>query len=230
MPTSGTDPSTRAMQLRFHNYAAVLLALMLALLLALGPVGCFGGRVVGKLRAESLGSDPVVLHAQYIDVVYSHDPHGSTSFFLSDVPVDDLLSGAITEGQIVHIDLLWRPKAGATPMDASATNACIRYVIIANGEVGIYGGAGFAQPRGAPGDDTLKLTLRDATIRLLESTDGFTDPLSPARLTGNITAKLDPKLSRKMHRAVTQLVTNALGRRRFVNADRGESAPDANRG
>jgi hypothetical protein len=101
-------------------------------------------------------------------------------------------------------------------MDASATNAIIRHVVISSGEVGVYGGAGFALPKGDPGDDTLKVSLRDATVRLLEATDGFADPLSPARVTGAFSAEHDPKLARKVHRAISQLVTNALGRSRFV--------------
>ena len=188
-------------------------------LLLLSLIGCSGGGgPVGQLRAISLGDSPVELGATYITAVYSHDPSGDTSFFLSDVPMKQLLKGNVTQGQIMHIELLWVPKAGATPMDSSATNASIRHIIISDGEVGVYGGAGFAMPRGKPGAETLTVALRDATMRLLESTDGFADLLSPAQITGTFTAELDAKTARKVHRAVSQLVTNALGRSRFVDA------------
>jgi len=82
--------------------------------------------------------------------------------------------------------------------------------------MGIYGGAGFAIPKGEPGKGSMSLTLRDASMTLLDSTSGFVDLLSPARLTGKITAGLDERRSRQMAYAVNQLVTNALGYTRLV--------------
>ncbi len=55
-------------------------------------------------------------------------------------------------------------------------------------------------------------------MTLLDSTDGFVDLLSPARLTGKITAGLDERCCRQMAYAVNQLVTNALGYTRLVAA------------
>jgi hypothetical protein len=190
--------------------------LLLPLLLLLLPCGCSGGSAAGSLRSESLGDDPIVLGAQYVVAVYAQDADGEASFFLADVPVDDLLAGTFEAGQVMHIELLWRPKAGATPMDSSATNASIRHIIMSGDEVGVYGGAGFAMPQGQPGEKKMRISLRDATVRLLEATDGFADPLSPARVTGNFTAVLDPQTARKLHWAISQIVTNAFGRSRFV--------------
>lgn len=191
--------------------------LLLLILFMFIACGCAGrGAATGSLRAESLGDDPVVLNARYVAAIYAQDDDGTLSFFLSEVPVEDLLAGEITDGQVMHIELLWRPKAGATPMDSSATNASIRHIIMTGGELGLYGGAGFAMPRGEPGEDRMRISLRDATIHLLESTDGFADPLTPARMTGNFTALHDPQLARKLHWAISQVVTNALGRSRFV--------------
>jgi hypothetical protein len=200
-----------------------ILLLILFLFVAGGCAG--GGAATGSLRAESLGDDPVVLNARYVAVVYAQDDDDTLSFFLTEVPVEDLLAGEIAEGQVMHIELLWRPKAGATPMDSSATNASIRHVIMIDGELGLYGGAGFAMPRGEPGKDRMRISLRDATIRLLESTDGFADPLTPARMTGNFTAIHDPQLARKLHWAISQVVTNALGRSRFVARPPAEGDP-----
>ena len=104
-------------------------------------------------------------------------------------------------------------------MDSSATNVSIRHIIIADGEVGVYGGAGFAMPRGEPGKKKLPIALKDGTVRLLESTDGFNDLLSPAKITGDFTAYLQPETARMIHRAISQLVTNALGKSRLVMGD-----------
>jgi hypothetical protein len=196
---------------------AGLLGLVGLLLMTASCVG--GGQVQGSIRAESLGEPPAVLNAEYVSIVYFHDPNGETSFLLTDVPARELLAGDVRHAQVMHVQLLWQPKAGATPMDATATNATIRHVIVVDGEVGIYGGAGFALPNGKLGHGRIQVALRDATVRLLESTDGFKDPLTPARITGSFTAENDPQLARKVHRAISQIVTTALGRTRFVLSD-----------
>jgi hypothetical protein len=178
--------------------------------------GCTAGGPPGSLRAESLGTNPVVLPGNYVTAIYADHDSTQTSFFLADVPISEILSGEVTRGSVVHLDLLWVPQAGSTPMDSSATNVSIRLVVFADGELGVYGGAGFALPKGKAGADTMGLELRDASLTLLESTERFVDLLSPARLTGRVTARLNEQRTRQMRYAVNQLVTNALGRSRFV--------------
>ncbi len=205
--------------------------LIIALLVGLPPMaGCVSGRPSGNLRAESLGVNPVFLDQDFTTSVYAELNSTETSFFLTDIPIEDLFAGNVSTGMVVHLDLLWVPSAGATPMDSSATNVSIRYVLFADGEVGIYGGAGFALPRGTVGDGTMSLSLRDASLTLLDSTDGFVDLLSPARLTGKLTARLDLNRSRRMAWAVNQIVTNALGYIRLVEEETGSlPAADATR-
>ena len=65
----------------------------------------------------------------------------------------------------------------------------------------------------------MSLSLRDASLMLLDSTDGFIDLLSPARLTGKLTAGLDRKQSQRMAWALNQIVTNALGYTRLVEKE-----------
>ncbi len=190
--------------------------LIIALLGLLGVAGCVSGRVSGSLRAESLGEDRVYLDGVYETAVYADFNSTEISFYMTDIPLDDLLAGNITTGMVVHADLLWEPAPGKTPMDSSATNVTVRYIVFTDGEMGVYGGAGFAIPKGEPGKGSVSLVLRDASITLLDSTDGFVDLLSPARLTGKITAGLDERCSRQMAYALNQLVTNALGYTRLV--------------
>ena len=192
--------------------------LIIALLGLSGAAGCATGRIAASLRAESLGVDRVYIDGAYETAVYADFNSVETSFFVTDIPIDDLLAGNVTTGMVVHIDLLWEPAAGKTPMDSSATNVTVRYIVFADGEMGLYGGAGFAMHKGEPGNGSMSLALRDASITLLDSTDGFVDLLSPARLTGKITAGFDERRSRQMAYAVNQLVTNALGYTRLVAA------------
>ncbi|MBT8484400.1 MAG: hypothetical protein HKO59_13875 [Phycisphaerales bacterium] len=189
--------------------------------LAVGVVACAGctsAGGVGSLASEGLGGRPARLDLDCTTLVYGHDDRGETSFLLTDIPVDDLLKGRVRDGQVLHVQLLWTPKAGATPMDPTATNVSVRHVIMTDGEVGLYGGAGFALPSHAPGRSVLSLQLRDTSVRLLDATDGFRDPLSPARIRGGFTATLDDRLTQRLQRAASQLVTNALGHRTYVDA------------
>jgi hypothetical protein len=190
------------------------LAWGLVMIAALG--GCASGGPFGSLVAESLGENPVVLPGEYVVGVYAERSATEVSLLMSDVPLEQLVSGEVAEANVVHLDLLWIPQPGATPMDRAATNVCIRYVVIADGEVGVYGGAGFALPGGKVGASRLGLDLRDASLTLLESTDGFVDLLSPARLTGTVSARRNEKRTEQALYAVSQLVTNALGRTFFV--------------
>ncbi len=192
-------------------------------------VGCGVGAAGGSLQMRSLGQDPVVLSAKYVTAFYSDRGSPQISCLLADVGLQELLSGSVRRATVIHLDLLWVPEAGATPMDASATNATIRYVVIADGEVGVYGGAGFALPRGALGDHMLGILVEDASLALLESTEGFVDLLSPARLTGRATAVLDNQRMQQMHDSISRLVSDALGRRRFVLGESWPAVPNVRR-
>ena len=65
------------------------------------------------------------------------------------------------------------------------------------------------------------MSLRNSSVRLEESTSGFVDPLTPARIDGSFTAQHDPQLTRKIQLAISQYVTNAMGRSQFVMATDG---------
>lgn len=187
------------------------LGLSMSLLLLWGGAGCAGPVRHGSLRAQSLGDDPVALEGKYITAFYADGGSVETSFVLSDVGLDQLLSGQFSRGQVVRIDLLWLPKPGATPMDSSATNVSIQYVIVADGELGVYAGAGFALPEGDASGRSLTVRLRDGSLDLLESTDGFIDLLSPATLTGSFTATHNDERARQLSAALRRLVNDALG-------------------
>ncbi len=193
------------------------LSLMILLLLWAGA-GCAGPVRHGSLRAQSLGDDPVALEAEYITAFYADGDSVETSFILSDVGLDQLLSGQFSRGHVVRVNLLWVPKPGATPMDSSATNASIRYIIVADGELGVYAGAGFALPQGDASGASLTVRLRDGSLILLESTDGFVDLLSPATLTGSFTATHNDQRARQLSAALRRLVNDALGSNRRTDA------------
>lgn len=186
----------------------------------------------GSVRVQSLGDDPIVLSGRFETAMYSDAGVAETTFLLTDMNLDDLMRGEVREGQFIHLELLWIPRAGSTPISADATNVSVRYVIIADGEVGVYGGAGFALPQGAVGSRTMRLSLRDASLKLLDATDGFVDLLTPARISGSFTAEYDPRQTQRTHFAASQMVTDRLGRSVFVQSNhlpvicRGFSIPE----
>jgi hypothetical protein len=216
MPAAGSGILRPAMRLVVPAPARGLLRRLLVLALVLLG-GCAGGAAHAHLSTRSLGAAPVVLDSSYSTAVYGEPAGGVASIILTDVPLESLLAGTVREGQIVHIELLWLPLAGRTPMDSTATNASIHLVVISEGEVGVYGGAGFAMPHDAPGDPVLDLDLYDATLGLLDGTDGFVDPLTPAQMTGNVVAVHDPAATRRLYVAASQFVTNVCGSVRFVD-------------
>ena len=56
-----------------------------------------------------------MLPADYRVAVFTHDKITGTSIMLSDVPIEQVVSGEVRNGQMLHIELLWLPKAGETP-------------------------------------------------------------------------------------------------------------------
>ena len=188
----------------------MLLALAITLL-----AGCSRWAGSGRIAARSLRAEPVLVDGRVMTAIYT-DLKPETSFFISDVSLDELLRGEIRRGLVAHVDLLWIPKAGATPTDSTATNVSIHLIVVADGELGVYGGAGFASPRNEVGDRRFEIVLEDASLTLLDATPGFVDWLSPARLTGRFRATLDRQHAQQVQRAISQFVTNALGRSRYV--------------
>lgn len=188
---------------------------------------CSGGNgVVGQIRAESVGAERVVLDSEFITAYYLHDAASRTAVFLSDVPLEDLLDGRIDTGQVIHIEVLWVPKAGKTPLDGTATNVSIRHIVFSNGELGVYEGGGFAMPSGKFGAKEVSLELRSSTMTLGSRTAGFVDQLSPAQVTGKLTARRDDKITRQIQFAISQIVTDAMGESQTVQkkAQRHEGA------
>ena len=103
-----------------------------------------------NLNATSLAEDPASLRFQLDHGCYAEQA-AETSFFLSDHSLEELTKGELQNAIILHAQLIWNPKPGSTPVDPTATNVVLRVVLLTEGELGIYGGAGFGWPQGRPG-------------------------------------------------------------------------------
>ena len=195
------------LMVRWTHFAILLVGSLLV-------AGC-GIHEDSRLEITSVGTTPRTMRTDLGVGTYSQEL-ASTSFVLTDLSVDDLQSGGSRTGHVLHIELLWIPKAGKTAVDPQATNTSIRLVIFSGKEVGIYGGGGFAWPQGELGEREFVIDIVGSTLSLVDSTPDFHDLLSPAELTGRLTASHDPDVTRRMRRATSQVVSNALKRVQWV--------------
>ncbi len=177
------------------------------------------GTSVGALRAVSLGDDPVTVRGDFTTAVYSDQLTNETSFYVTDLSVDVIYEQSFDTGQVLRIELLWEPKPGKTPLDKSATNVSLRYVIFADGEIGVYEGGGFALVNTIALTDRVTVSILDASLRLGPATPGFNDLLGPTRITGTFTADRDPQTTHRLHVLLSQRVTDELGTSTLVRND-----------
>jgi len=179
----------------------------------------------GMVEAVGSGDTAVRLPSEFTAGTFSVEPAVTTVVF-SDIPYEDLAAGTARNGRFLHVEVLWRPAPGRTPIETSSTNLSIRFVVVSEGEVGVYVGGGFAWIKGGrPGDDALGLDIIGSSISLVDKTPGFVDLLSPASLLGELGALRNAENARATRRAASQFVTNRLGRVRWVGADDGTIAP-----
>jgi hypothetical protein len=188
---------------------------------ALLATACGSLDSVGEAELVALGSAPLRFETAFREGVYAVRD-AEDSFWFSTVPLDALYAhenGApLDEAVFLHAQLLWIPEAGKTPVSESATNLVTRMVVVSRGKVGVYGGAAFARLDGELGEGTVELDIRGGTLSLLEHGEGFHDLLSPAGLTAVVRATPSATDANRWRRAVSQFVTNALGRSTWVDA------------
>lgn len=174
----------------------------------------------GDMRLSALGARRLVLERPVREGVFA-DLESEYGFWFSDIALDGLSSTAapIESAVVVHAQMVWKPEPGRTPLSATATNTVLRVMVVSKGEVGIYGGAGFARPLGELADDVLEIDLKGGTLTLLHATKGFHDLLSPADLTGVLKARRSTEDVQRWRRAASQFATNAMGKSMWVSDD-----------
>ncbi len=178
---------------------------------------CAPSTTAGLVTLTSRTATPVQLTTSFAHGAYTVDP-AKTSLILSTVSLDRLADRDFDQAEVVHVEFLWQPRAGRTPVSSDATNLSIRYVVLVDDQVGLYGGGGFGWPRGTAGDPGFGVTISGSNLALLDSTDGFRDLLTPARLAGQLEARLDETTAIRLRDVISQIVTDGLGRTRWVDA------------
>lgn len=189
--------------------------LMLAILPTISGLSCAPTAPSGSLALTSKTASPLRLDARFAHGGYAVEPAG-ISMVLSTVSLETLRKGDFENAQVVDIRVMWKPRAGRTPVSRDSTNLVIRHVVLVGGEVGIYGGGGFGWPSGTPGETGYGLEITGSSVSLVDSTDGFRDLLSPATLLGTVGSSLDAKATVELRDLISQIVTDRLGRTRWV--------------
>ena len=121
--------------------------------------------------------------------------------------------------QVVTIRMFWNPLAGRTPVDPTATNATIQYIIFEGDDVGIYSGAGYLYPEDDLDGTTFAGSIWQSTLRLSDKTEGFIDKLGAARMEGGFQVDRDDvSIDQKLHR-LNVMIRDRLGCSRLVKAE-----------
>lgn len=183
--------------------------------------GC-GGRVasVSGYRLSSIESRGVL--APSLKHAWFTAPDENTAdIYLTDLPEQTLTSAealATASGNLVHIRMLLRPKAGSTPIEPTALTAAIVHVVLAGGEVGVYHGGGFMWPAGSTSDRTFGGSIDGGTMSLGNATPGFEDRLGPCRMNAGFRAARDEDRVREFRAALAWALAKAPAVERGVPA------------
>lgn len=190
---------------------------VVGVLVAASLGSCAPSTTAGLVTLTSRTATPVQLTTSFAYGAYTVDP-AKTSLILSTVPLDRLADRDFDQAEVVHVEFLWEPRAGRTPVSSDATNLSIRYVVLVDDQIGLYGGGGFGWPRGNAGEPGFGVSISGSNLALLDSSDGFRDLLTPARLAGQLDARLDETTAIRLRDVISQIVTDRLGRTRWVDA------------
>lgn len=159
------------------------LAAMLCLL-----TGCSRVLQTSGVRFESF-ENGAVLAPTVTSSGYRAEDRSTADIYLSDIPLRDLNQADSLDdltGTIVRVRMFVAPRPGKTPIEPTASTATIQAAVLAQGEIGIYGGGAFMLPSGKPGSRSFGGSVQGGSVRLLSATPGFEDLLGASRFTAGI--------------------------------------------
>ncbi len=156
------------------------------------------------LEIHSMGLNRVILQPNCSTIVCTKGFANEGDIWMTDIPIERIEAGDFQNGQIIHLQVLWTPVAGKTPLASTSTNLSIELIIISDGHVGIYGGGGYCWMDGNP-KDGMQLYIEDATIAIQERGVGFSDLLTPATMNGRVRSMPDSVTARQIANAAELL-------------------------
>ena len=169
----------------------------------------------GELAIRSLTADGPQLIGGFSDGYFTTADKNTATIVMYEGPIK-------APTQAVTIRMFWNPRAGRTPIDDTATNATIHYVIFTGEdrkEVGIYSGAGFVYPNSGIEGDKLVGGVWQSSLRLTDKSKGFHDRLGQATLEGRFTVKRDENALQPLLHTLYVQIRERLGRSRLIMND-----------
>ncbi|MFK7760246.1 MAG: hypothetical protein AB8C13_09905 [Phycisphaerales bacterium] len=181
---------------------------------ACSTIGFSGGRSGASVTRDSQG---LVFEAKYPTRAYRFADKNTADVYLTDLS-DAELSAFFTEsqdwspisGSLVRVHLFLSPKPGNTPIEPTAASAAIRWIVITNGEIGVYDGAGFMIPGRNITKGSISGSIRNAPMKLTRQTVGFFDPLVTPEMDVKFGTKLDEQSSDELAARFEALAARAL--------------------
>jgi len=167
------------------------------------------------VRLEGIESERT-LAPRYVTAVYRAVDENTADIFLSDLPAEQI-EGRLTNaasgyggspGVVIHIHMFLMPVAGRTPIEFTASNVSLTSIVMTGEAVGVYGGGGVCLPSTRVGASPFKATLRDATLRLVESDPGFDDRLGATEASGFVWARRDDHLATRIGERMALLLAS----------------------
>lgn len=176
--------------------------------------GCSGFKGGGSGGSATLASEisEVMLQSTLPTRAYTYQDKNTADIYLTDLSQEQLTNFFENDadwssftGSLVHIHLFLTPKPGRTPIEPTAANATVRYIVLAEGEIGVYDGAGFILPGKKIGKDSLSGSLMGAPAKLTRRTANFHDPLPATRLDLSFSARRNSPLADELRARVNAL-------------------------
>lgn len=172
----------------------------------------------GLLAGVGSPSQPVFVSGQTGDrlsvsyptgVYVESDPNTADLYFTTIPGVGQPgISMQGVSGSVLHVRMFIKPRAGRTPIDYTAVNITVTHVLVADGAVGVYAGAGFMLPSGDVGASNFGGKLKDVTLRPTALTDGFSDQLGWNELDGSLRVVRDPDRAERIASWVDALLAD----------------------
>lgn len=194
----------------FTRVRTFRLIALLALACGFALTGCAGG----ELTVTGQALERTYLRSSFNQGIYRFEDDNHATLLLIDGTIDN-------PTQAATIRFHWSPQPGSTPIDQTATNATIQYIIFTGDEnrlAGIYTGAGYAYPDDYLGEDSISVGVWEANLRLTDSTRGFQDLLGQALLRGSIRVHRDDTGVSAGIRKLNVLLRDRLGYPRVIDA------------
>ena len=195
------------MECRRIKLAARLFLLAMLMLTPFISAGCTTNRATVYLK--SMNDSSRILSPHWKVVAARITDTNNVDIFMSDRALNELektdFSKINKDIEICHVRMFIAPRAGHTPIQSTACNTIINFIILTPGAAGEYSGAGFMIPELSSDYRHFRGSLIDGRTNLIRKTGTFQDLLGTGSPEGTIEAVNDPAMVRRFELVMEKL-------------------------